>query len=111
MCRHQSDDNGLWKLVHHSLLKPKGYFHFDCVIYVNLPGKLMLDQPGFQFANRRLLFLVRTLETAAAIAHELSISEININYRIFEWLKMDFFPEGCPVDNIIFTQLESQEQE
>jgi len=38
--------------------------------------------------------LLRTLETAAAIAHELGVNEITTNYRVFEWLKKDFFPEG-----------------
>ena len=44
--------------------------------------------------------LLRTLETAAAIAHELGIGEIRVNYRLFEWLKPEFFPDGCPVDSI-----------
>lgn len=48
--------------------------------------------------------LLRTLETATAIAKELDLQEINVNYRIFEWLSEDFFPEGCPVDEMIFVK-------
>ena len=51
--------------------------------------------------------LLRTLETAAAIAHELGICEITINYRVFEWMKEEFFPEGCPVDDIFFGKTRS----
>ena len=51
------------------------------------------------------------METAAAIAHELNVHEIKTNYRIFEWLKEDFFPDGSPVDDLIFTKLESEEEE
>ena len=86
--------------------------HHDCplthlgVSQAHVTGQFLrdyLDQNGFERVIIESSPLVRTLETAAAIAHELSFSEININYRIFEWLKMEFFPEGCPVDNMIFT--------
>ena len=51
--------------------------------------------------------LLRTLETATAIAKELGVQEININYHVFEWLSEDIFPEGCPVDNTIFVKTKS----
>lgn len=55
--------------------------------------------------------ILRTLETAAAIAQHLDIDEININYRIFEKLNPKFFPDGCPVDEMVYTRLESAEEE
>ena len=51
--------------------------------------------------------LLRTLETAAAIAHELGVTEITVRYNWFEWLKDEFFPEGCPVEEMTFVKTQS----
>jgi len=55
--------------------------------------------------------LLRTLETAVGIAKELGVTQININYQIFEWLKDEFFPDGCPVDDMLFTKTGGVDEE
>ena len=55
--------------------------------------------------------LLRTLETAAAIAHELKVAQIRINYRAFEWMSSRIFPDNCPVDDIQFLNCSSLEEE
>jgi len=55
--------------------------------------------------------LLRTLETAAAIAAELGVGEVTVNYRVFEWLKQEFFPEGCPCEHMLFAKTKSLEEE
>ena len=52
---------------------------------------------------------MRTIETAAAIAAELEVNEIRINYRVIEWLKSDIYTDECPVNKLIFTQLQTPE--
>ena len=44
---------------------------------------------------------LRCMETAAAIAKEIGIDEINVNYRYSEWLKKKFFPYGSPIPGLI----------
>ena len=41
------------------------------------------------------------METAAAIAKELGILEVNVNYKWGEWLYYRAFPEGTPVPDLI----------
>ena len=43
---------------------------------------------------------LRTLETAAGIAHELGVNEITTNYLVGEWLSDHLFPDGQPIDAI-----------
>ena len=51
--------------------------------------------------------LLRTLETAVAIAKELQVNQITVKYQIFEWLKDEMFPDGSPVDTMLFTKTQS----
>jgi len=72
--------------------------------------KQYLTKGGYQKIIIESSPLLRTLETAAAIAHELGVNEITTNYRVFEWLKDEFFPEGCPVDDMLFVKTKTAEE-
>ena len=52
---------------------------------------------------------LRCLETAAAIAKELDISKIRVNYRYSEWLKEKFFPNGSPVKDLEINKIDERE--
>ena len=52
---------------------------------------------------------LRCLETAAAIAKELDISRIKVNYRYSEWLKEKFFPNGSPVKDLEINKIDEKE--
>ena len=47
---------------------------------------------------------LRAMETAAGIATELGLDEISINYRCSEWLRQEFFPEACPLNELTINQ-------
>ena len=66
--------------------------------------KKYLTQGNYQKIILESSPILRTLETAAAIAHELGINEIRTNYRCFEWLKQEFFENGSPADDILFSE-------
>ena len=54
---------------------------------------------------------LRTLETACAIAHELSVTEIRVTYRAFEWQSKEIYPEGTPIrDELLVSQLETDSE-
>lgn len=44
---------------------------------------------------------VRCLQTAVCIAKELGVEEVRVNYLYCEWLKGKFFPDGCPLEDLI----------
>lgn len=48
---------------------------------------------------------LRALETAAAIAKEIGVNQINTNYLYCEWLKKQFFPDGSPLENLEICQM------
>ena len=54
---------------------------------------------------------LRTLETAAAIASEVGVGEITVNYRLFDWLREESFPLGCPFEGMLFVNTKDVEQE
>ena len=41
------------------------------------------------------------METAAGIAQEIDVKQIHINYRCGEWLRQEFYQEGCPFNEIL----------
>ena len=52
---------------------------------------------------------LRTMETAAAIAIELGVPEITVNYRCGEWMKQQIFPDGSPMKSITLSDLETNQ--
>ena len=78
-----------------------------------MTGKFLKDyltKGGYQEIILESSPLLRTLETTAAIAYELGINKIKINYNIFEWLKDEFYPDGCPIDELLFCRLKTAEE-
>ena len=53
---------------------------------------------------------LRTLETAAAIAKELSVYEIDVNYRAFEWFRNGLFNDKTIVHKLTFSMLERADE-
>ena len=49
------------------------------------------------------------METAAAIAKELGVCEVKVNYRWGEWLYYRSFPEGTPVPDLIINNTDEEE--
>lgn len=43
---------------------------------------------------------IRTLQTAAAIAQQIGVPQIRVNYNYSEWMKGKFFPEGNPIGKL-----------
>ena len=52
---------------------------------------------------------LRCMETAAAIAKELGLPEVDVNYRCAEWLKLKFFPHGTPVPDLEINKCQEAE--
>ena len=49
------------------------------------------------------------METAAAIAKEIGIQEISVNYKFAEWLKWKFYPKGSPIQGLIINKSDAKE--
>jgi hypothetical protein len=45
------------------------------------------------------------MQTAAAIAKQIGLPEVRVNYRYSEWLKHTFFDCGNPIGKLILDQL------
>ena len=43
---------------------------------------------------------LRTMQTAAAIAKQIGLPEVRVNYRYCEWLKHTFFENGNPIGSL-----------
>lgn len=48
---------------------------------------------------------LRSLQTAAAIATEIGIDQISVNYSYSEWLKSKWYPDGDPCDKLTILQM------
>ncbi len=48
------------------------------------------------------------MQTAAEIAIELSVNEIEVNYNLSEYMRCDFFPEGNPLPHLIISNSDPQ---
>ena len=53
---------------------------------------------------------MRTLETAAAIAKELSVYEIDVNYDAFDWYRNGLFTDKTFVHKLTFSMLERADE-
>ena len=40
------------------------------------------------------------METAAAIAREVGVKTVELNYQCAEWLCQRLFPDGCPLGRL-----------
>ena len=50
---------------------------------------------------------VRSMQTAAAIAKEIGVKEIQANFQYCEWLKTNYFPDDDPLDKLTISKMES----
>ena len=54
---------------------------------------------------------MRCLQTAAAIAQEIKVTKVNINYILSEWLHPNFYPDGNPLHHLLLTKTPLKEYE
>ena len=47
------------------------------------------------------------MQTAAAIAKEVGVKEIQANFQYCEWLKTNYFPDDDPLDKLTISKMES----
>ena len=52
---------------------------------------------------------IRCMETAAAIAKEIGIKRVKINYRCAEWLSDRLYPDGTPLNKLEISENKIQE--
>ena len=68
-----------------------------------------LERAGYDLVLIEASPFLRCMETAAAIAKELGLPEVNVNYRCAEWLKKKFFPCGTPVPDLVINNNNEKE--
>jgi broad specificity phosphatase PhoE len=67
--------------------------------------KRIITDFGYESVTIEASPWIRTLQTAAAIAKQMGVTKIHVNYHYSEKLSEDLFPHGNPVGSLLIDQL------
>ena len=62
--------------------------------------RLKLEKLGYEKVIIEVSPFLRCMETAAAIAKELNIDEVSVNYKWGEWLDLKYYPVCSPIPSL-----------